>query len=91
MGVVGNEGKVVGGRLEVDGADKAGRFIGFWDGFEIGILRVVEVLGFLRGEKGEDGGIMREGGKVLYGYGEVRVRKMTVILRKGFGGGYVGK
>ncbi|MBO1911453.1 methylmalonyl-CoA carboxyltransferase, partial [Microvirga sp. 3-52] len=70
-------------------SDKAARFIRFCDAFNIPIITFEDVSGFFPGVKQEHGGIIRHGAKILYAYSEATVPKMTVILRKAFGGAYV--
>ncbi|MFJ5964955.1 acyl-CoA carboxylase subunit beta [Bacillus sp. NPDC093026] len=89
IGIVANQPKVLAGSLDLDAADKAARFIRFCDAFHIPILTLVDVPGFLPGEKAEHAGIIRHGAKLLYAYAEATVPKVTVILRKAFGGAYV--
>ncbi|MCY7674619.1 acyl-CoA carboxylase subunit beta [Bacillus safensis] len=89
IGIVANQPKVLAGSLNLDAADKAARFIRFCDAFHIPILTLVDVPGFLPGEKAEHAGIIRHGAKLLYAYAEATVPKITVILRKAFGGAYV--
>ena len=89
IGVVANQPKVLAGSLDLNAADKAARFIRFCDAFHIPILTLVDVPGFLPGEKAEHAGIIRHGAKLLYAYAEATVPKITVILRKAFGGAYV--
>ncbi|UYO34378.1 acyl-CoA carboxylase subunit beta [Bacillus zhangzhouensis] len=89
IGVVANQPKVLAGSLDLDAADKAARFIRFCDAFHIPILTLVDVPGFLPGEKAEHAGIIRHGAKLIYAYAEATVPKITVILRKAFGGAYV--
>ncbi|MGY8621077.1 acyl-CoA carboxylase subunit beta [Bacillus safensis] len=89
IGVVANQPKVLAGSLDLDASDKAARFIRFCDAFHIPILTLVDVPGFLPGEKAEHAGIIRHGAKLLYAYAEATVPKITVILRKAFGGAYV--
>ncbi|WP_034739092.1 MULTISPECIES: acyl-CoA carboxylase subunit beta [Bacillus] len=89
IGLVANQPKVLAGSLDLDAADKAARFIRFCDAFHIPILTLVDVPGFLPGEKAEHAGIIRHGAKLLYAYAEATVPKITVILRKAFGGAYV--
>ncbi|MEK4846676.1 acyl-CoA carboxylase subunit beta [Bacillus sp. FSL W8-0183] len=89
IGLVANQPKVLAGSLDLNAADKAARFIRFCDAFHIPILTLVDVPGFLPGEKAEHAGIIRHGAKLLYAYAEATVPKITVILRKAFGGAYV--
>ena len=77
------------GGLDIDSSDKAARFIRFCDAFNIPIITFEDVTGFFPGIKQEHGGIIRHGAKILYAYSEATVPKMTVILRKAYGGAYV--
>ena len=76
----------LGGSLDVDCSDKASRFIRFCDAFQIPIITLVDVPGYLPGIKQEQNGIIRHGAKMLYAYAEATVPKLTVYLRKGYGG-----
>jgi propionyl-CoA carboxylase beta chain len=76
------------GVLDINSADKAGRFVRFCDAFNIPILTFVDVPGFLPGTGQEHGGIIRHGAKLLYAYCEATVPKLTVITRKAYGGAY---
>ncbi|OLP64524.1 putative propionyl-CoA carboxylase beta chain 5 [Bacillus pumilus] len=89
IGIVANQPKVLAGSLDLDASDKAARFIRFCDAFHIPMLTLVDVPGFLPGQKAEHAGIIRHGAKLLYAYAEATVPKITVILRKAFGGAYV--
>lgn len=89
VGLVCNQPKVMAGGLDIDSSDKASRFIRFCDSFNIPIITFEDVTGFFPGVKQEHGGIIRHGAKILYAYSEATVPKMTVILRKAFGGAYV--
>ncbi|MGE6629399.1 acyl-CoA carboxylase subunit beta [Bacillus sp. NPDC077027] len=89
IGIVANQPKVLAGSLDLDASDKAARFIRFCDAFCIPLLTLVDVPGFLPGEKEEHAGIIRHGAKLLYAYAEATIPKVTVILRKAFGGAYV--
>jgi propionyl-CoA carboxylase beta chain len=88
VGVVANQPKHYAGALDNDSSIKAGRFIRFCDAFNIPILTFVDVPGFLPGVDQEHGGIIRNGAKLLYAYCEASVPKLTVILRKAYGGAY---
>ena len=77
------------GGLDIDSSDKAARFIRFCDSFQIPIITFEDVTGFFPGIKQEHGGIIRHGAKILYAYSEATVPKVTVILRKAYGGAYV--
>ncbi|MBS4191153.1 methylmalonyl-CoA carboxyltransferase [Bacillus sp. FJAT-49705] len=89
VGLVCNQPKFMAGGLDIDSSDKAARFIRFCDSFNIPIITFEDVTGFFPGVKQEHGGIIRHGAKILYAYSEATVPKLTVILRKAFGGAYV--
>jgi len=89
IGVVGNQPRVLAGVLDVDAADKAARFIRFCDAFNIPLVTLVDLPGYLPGVDQEHAGVIRHGAKVLYAYSEATVPKITVILRKAYGGGYI--
>ena len=88
VGVVANQPKVLAGCLDIDASTKAARFVRFCDAFGIPLVTLVDVPGFLPGANQEWGGIIRHGAKLLYAYSEATVPKMTVILRKAYGGAY---
>ena len=88
IGVVANQPKVLAGCLDVDSSRKAARFVRFCDAFNIPILTLVDVPGFLPGTQQEYGGIIKHGAKLLFAYGEATVPKVTVITRKAYGGAY---
>ena len=88
VGVVANQPKVLAGCLDIDASTKAARFVRFCDAFGIPLMTLVDVPGFLPGANQEWGGIIRHGAKLLYAYSEATVPKMTVILRKVYGGAY---
>ena len=89
VGVVANQPMVLAGVLDIDSARKAARFVRFCDAFEIPILTLVDVPGFLPGTKQEYDGVIKHGAKLLFAYGEATVPKVTVITRKAYGGAYV--
>jgi propionyl-CoA carboxylase beta chain len=89
VGLVCNQPKFMAGGLDIDSSDKAARFIRFCDSFNIPIITFEDVTGFFPGVKQEHGGIIRHGAKILYAYSEATVPKITVILRKAYGGAYV--
>ncbi|MBB2482213.1 acyl-CoA carboxylase subunit beta [Bacillus sp. APMAM] len=89
VGLVCNQPKFMAGGLDIDSSDKASRFIRFCDSFNIPIVTFEDVTGFFPGIKQEHGGIIRHGAKILYAYSEATVPKITVILRKAYGGAYV--
>ena len=88
IGVVANQPKVLAGCLDIDASTKAARFVRFCDAFAIPLVTLVDVPGFLPGANQEWGGIIRHGAKLLYAYSEATVPKMTVIMRKAYGGAY---
>ncbi|MGM9974347.1 MAG: acyl-CoA carboxylase subunit beta [Clostridiaceae bacterium] len=90
VGVIANQPKVYAGCLDINASDKAARFIRRCDAFNIPLLTLVDVPGFLPGTNQEHGGIIRHGAKMLYAYCEATVPKITVILRKAYGGAYIG-
>ena len=87
-GFVANQPKHLAGVLDIDASNKAARFVRFCDAFNIPIVTLVDVPGFLPGTNQEYGGIIRHGAKLLYAYAEATVPKLTVIIRKAFGGAY---
>ncbi|MCA1917815.1 MAG: acyl-CoA carboxylase subunit beta [Candidatus Kapaibacteriota bacterium] len=89
VGVVANQPLVLAGVLDVDSSDKAARFIRFCDSFNIPLLTLVDLPGYLPGVDQEYAGVIRHGAKILYAYSEATVLKMTVIMRKAYGGGYI--
>ena len=89
IGIVANQPKVLAGSLDVDGSDKAGRFVRFCDAFNIPLLALADVPGYMPGSKQEYSGIIRHGAKLLYAFAEATVPKVTLILRKAFGGAYI--
>jgi len=88
IGVVANQPLVLAGVLDIDSSRKAARFVRFCDAFEIPILTLVDVPGFLPGTAQEYGGVIKHGAKLLFAYGEATVPKVTVITRKAYGGAY---
>ncbi|APF37841.1 acyl-CoA carboxylase subunit beta [Chelatococcus daeguensis] len=88
VGVVANQPMVLAGVLDADASRKAARFVRFCDAFEIPILTLVDVPGFLPGTAQEYGGLIKHGAKLLYAYSEATVPLVTVITRKAFGGAY---
>ena len=89
VGIVANQPLVQAGALDIDASDKAARFIRFCNAFNIPLVTFVDVPGFLPGVKQEYGGIIRHGAKLLFAYSSATVPKITVILRKAYGGAYV--
>jgi propionyl-CoA carboxylase beta chain len=88
VGIVANQPMVLAGCLDIDSAKKAARFVRFCDAFEIPILTLVDVPGFMPGTSQEYNGIIKHGAKLLYAYAEATVPKVTVITRKAYGGAY---
>jgi propionyl-CoA carboxylase beta chain len=88
VGVVANQPMVLAGCLDIDSSRKAARFVRFCDAFEIPILTLVDVPGFLPGTSQEYGGVIKHGAKLLFAYGEATVPKVTLITRKAYGGAY---
>lgn len=89
IGVVANQPKVLAGCLDINASDKAARFIRTCDAFNIPLLSLVDVPGFLPGTDQEYGGIIRHGAKMLYAFSEATVPKVTLIVRKAYGGAYL--
>jgi acetyl-CoA carboxylase carboxyltransferase component len=89
VGIVANQPNYLAGVLDIDSSDKAARFIRFLDAFNIPIVTFVDTPGYLPGVKQEHGGIIRHGAKLLYAYSEATVPKITIILRKAYGGAYI--
>jgi len=89
VGIVANQPQVLAGVLDIDASEKAARFVRFCDAFNIPIITFVDVPGFMPGSSQEHGGIIRSGAKLLYAYCEATVPKITIILRKAYGGAYI--
>ncbi len=89
VGIVANQPRVLAGVLDVDASDKAARFIRFCDAFNIPLLTLVDTPGYLPGVNQEHMGVIRHGAKLLYAYSEATVPKLTVIMRKAYGGAYI--
>ncbi|MCP4934533.1 MAG: acyl-CoA carboxylase subunit beta [bacterium] len=88
VGVIANQPMVLAGCLDINASTKAARFIRFCDAFNIPLLTLIDVPGFLPGTDQEYGGIIKHGAKLLYAYAEATVPKITVITRKAYGGAY---
>ena len=88
VGIVANQPMYIGGVLDIDSSRKASRFVRFCDSFNIPVVTLVDVPGYLPGLDQEYGGIITHGAKLVYAYAEATVPKITIILRKGFGGAY---
>jgi methylmalonyl-CoA decarboxylase subunit alpha len=89
VGFVANQPMVLAGVLDVDSSDKAARFIRYCNAFNIPLVTLVDLPGYLPGIDQEHAGVIRHGAKILYSYSEATVPKITVILRKAYGGGYI--
>lgn len=88
VGIIANQPKVLAGSLDINASDKASHFISFCDSFNIPLVTFVDVPGYLPGVNQEYNGIIRHGAKLLYAYSEATVPKITVIIRKSYGGAY---
>jgi len=89
VGIVANQPQVLAGTLDIESSTKGARFVRFCDAFNIPLVALVDVPGFLPGTEQEYGGIIRHGAKLLYAFSEATVPRMTVITRKAYGGAYV--
>jgi len=89
IGIIANQPKYMAGVLDVNSADKAARFIRFCDAFNISILTLTDVPGYLPGVGQEHSGVIRHGAKLLYSFSEATVPKVNVIIRKAYGGAYI--
>lgn len=89
VGIVANQPKMMAGVLDINASRKGARFVRFCDAFNIPIVTLVDVPGFLPGSGQEYGGVITHGAKLLFAYGEATVPKVTVILRKAYGGAYI--
>jgi propionyl-CoA carboxylase beta chain len=88
VGIVGNQPLNLAGVLDIDSSRKASRFVRFCDAFNIPIVTFVDVPGYLPGTSQEYGGIITHGAKLVYAYAEATVPKVTIIIRKAYGGAY---
>lgn len=89
VGVVANQPAYLAGSLDINASDKASRFVRTCDAFNVPLLTFVDTPGYLPGKNQEFGGIIRHGAKLLYAYSEATVPKLTVTLRKAYGGAYI--
>jgi len=89
VGIIANQPKVLAGVLDVDSSDKGARFVRFCDAFNIPVVTLTDVPGFLPGVAQEHNGIIRHGAKLLYAFSEATVPKINVIIRKAYGGAYI--
>jgi len=90
VGIIANQPCVLAGALDIDASDKVARFVRFCNAFNIPLLTFVDVPGFLPGVDQEYGGIIRHGAKILFAYSAATVPKITVVIRKAYGGAYIG-
>ena len=89
VGVVANQPRVSAGTLDIDAAEKAARFVRFCDSFNVPIVTLVDVPGFMPGTEQEHDGIIRRGAKLIYAYSEATVPLLSVVVRKAYGGAYI--
>ncbi len=89
IGIIANQPSVMSGVLDIDSSDKASKFIRFCNAFNIPLVNLVDVPGFLPGVTQEHNGIIRHGAKMLYAYSAATVPKITVVMRKAYGGAYL--
>ncbi|MGC9467041.1 MAG: acyl-CoA carboxylase subunit beta [Anaerolineae bacterium] len=89
VGVVANQPETLAGVIDLDASDKGARFVRFCDAFHIPLLTLVDTPGFLPGVEQEHGGVIRHGAKLLFAYAEATVPKVSLILRKAYGGAYI--
>ena len=89
VGIVANQSQVMSGVLDINSSDKGASFVRFCDSFNIPLLTLVDVPGFMPGVAQEHGGIIRHGAKMLFAYSAATVPKLTVVLRKSYGGSYL--
>jgi acetyl-CoA carboxylase carboxyltransferase component len=89
VGIVASQPRFLSGVLDINASDKAAKFIRFCDSFNIPLISLVDVPGFMPGTQQEHGGIIRHGAKMLFAFSEATVPKITVIVRKAYGGAYI--
>src|SRR5260370_26788334 len=89
VGVVANQPQSLAGTLDIRASEKAARFVRLCDAFGLPIVTLVDTPGFLPGTAQESGGVIRRGAKLLYAFAEATVPRVTVVLRKAFGGAYI--
>ncbi|MCD6358677.1 MAG: methylmalonyl-CoA carboxyltransferase, partial [Dehalococcoidia bacterium] len=89
VGIIANQPLHLAGCLDVDASDKAARFIRFCDCFNIPLITITDIPGYLPGKGQEHAGIIRHGAKVLWAYAEATVPKITLVIRKSYGGAYI--
>jgi propionyl-CoA carboxylase beta chain len=89
IGIIANQPQINCGSIDFDSSDKAARFVRFCDSFHIPIVTLVDTPGYLPGKNQEQSGIIRHGAKLLFAYSEASVPKLTVVIRKAYGGAYI--
>lgn len=89
VGIVANQPQVLAGCLDINSCDKISRFVRFCDSFNVPIINFVDVTGYLPGAEQEHNGIIRHGAKILYAYSEATVPKISLVMRKAYGGAYI--
>jgi acetyl-CoA carboxylase carboxyltransferase component len=89
VGIVANQPKIMAGVLDINASDKAARFVRFCDAFNLPLVTLTDTSGYLPGVGQEHGGVIRHGAKLLYAYSEATVPKITIIVRKAYGGAYI--
>jgi acetyl-CoA carboxylase carboxyltransferase component len=89
IGIVANQPRIMAGCLDINASDKAARFVRFCDAFNVPLVTLVDVPGYLPGSAQEHGGVIRHGAKLLFAYSEATVPKITLIIRKSYGGAYL--
>lgn len=89
VGVVANQPRYLGGVLDAEGSEKAARFVGFCDAFGLPLLAIVDTPGFMPGSRQEKAGVIRHGASLVRAFAAARVPKLTVVLRKSYGGAYI--
>ena len=89
IGIVANQPKVLAGCLDIDSSDKIARFVRFCDCFNIALINLVDVTGYLPGTIQEHNGIIRHGAKILFSFSEATVPKISIVMRKAYGGAYI--
>jgi acetyl-CoA carboxylase carboxyltransferase component len=89
VGIIANQADYLAGVLDINASDKGARFIRFCDSFHIPLITLIDTPGFLPGKDQEYGGVIRHGAKLIYAYAEATVPKLSIILRKAYGGAYI--
>jgi len=89
VGIIANQPRIMAGVLDINASDKASRFIRFCDAFNIPLITLTDTAGYLPGVGQEHSGVIRHGAKLLYAYSEATVPKLTLIVRKAYGGAYI--